>query len=85
MFSAVLEYDRTFRQLIAADPSVQWNRRDDDLYAKAFTGQGLAEELASHPDQSFVQALLSSLRDRADIGFRGPRRNVLSPNLPSAC
>ena len=29
----------------------------------------LAEELASHPDQSFVQTLLSSLRDGADIGF----------------
>ena len=44
----------------------------------------LEQELSSHPDRPFVLSLLSSLRHGADIGYRGPRRDLIAPNLPSA-
>ena len=56
MFSAVLKYDRAFRQLIAADPSVQWDRWDANLYAKAFTGQGLLSARAPTTRPPFRQS-----------------------------
>ena len=44
----------------------------------------LEQELSSHPDRPFVLSLLSSLRHGADIGYRGPRRDLIAPNLPLA-
>ena len=33
----VLQYDRSFRLMIAQDPTMRWDRRDVDLYVQAFT------------------------------------------------
>ena len=35
---AVLAYDASFRQLIAKDPTMRWDKRDVDLYVQVFTG-----------------------------------------------
>ena len=41
-------------------------------------------ELAAHPDRTFVSDLLSSLKERARIGYSSPRTSRVSPNLISA-
>lgn len=40
--------------------------------------------LAEHPDKEFVQFVIHGLAEGFDIGYRGARRNIVSPNLPSA-
>ena len=42
------------------------------------------QALANHPDQSFVDTLCSELKERAHVGYEGPRTPRFSNNLPSA-
>ena len=44
----------------------------------------LAQELADHPDQNFVTDLIKGLREGFFIGYTGPERDRISPNLKSA-
>ncbi|XP_055330507.1 uncharacterized protein LOC129582904 [Paramacrobiotus metropolitanus] len=43
-----------------------------------------AHFLKEHPDQQFVSYLLNILRHGADIGYRGPKRSMRTPNAASA-
>ena len=43
-FSAVLDYDVSFRQLAATNRNLRWDRRDIDLFTRCFTDRGLRHD-----------------------------------------
>jgi len=45
----------------------------------------LEAELSTHPDNTFVSALLDGLHNGFRIGYNGPRNSLISNNLSSAC
>lgn len=44
----------------------------------------LQDFLVEHPDSNFVTSLCDSLRQGADVGYKGPRKAKFSRNLPTA-
>lgn len=46
--------------------------------------QIFARYLANNPDNAFVSRLIDGLTNGFDIGHKGPRHGLLSPNLPSS-
>ncbi|XP_055354770.1 uncharacterized protein LOC129600309 [Paramacrobiotus metropolitanus] len=52
--------------------------------ATPLKAHAFAHFLKEHPDQQFVSYLLNILRYGADIGYRGPKRSMRTPNAASA-
>ena len=44
----------------------------------------LEQELQGHPNHTFVQSLVASLREGFHIGYKGPEKSRVSRNLKSA-